>query len=75
MNAVHIKTHGLRCHDCTTLVEQTLSHLDGVKGVTSVQSLGLTSVLFDETRTDREAIAHSIQAIGFDVESDSHSVS
>lgn len=71
MNAVHIKTPGLRCPDCVTLVEQTVSHLDGVRGVTSVQSLGLTSVLFDETRIDREMIASSIRAIGFEVAPDS----
>lgn len=72
MNAVHIKTPGLMCHDCVALVEKTLSHLDGVRGVTSVQSLGLTSVLFDETRIDREMIATSIRSIGFEVEPDAH---
>jgi copper chaperone CopZ len=68
MHAVHIKTHGLRCQDCTALVEQSLSHIRGIKGVVSVQSMGLTSVLFDEKVIDSDRIAESIRSMGFEVE-------
>ena len=68
MHAVHIKTHGLMCHDCTALVEESVSHMPGVKGVVSVQSMSLTSVLYDETLIDGWTIAESIRKIGFEVE-------
>lgn len=68
LHAVHIRTSGLRCKDCTALVESTLAHLDGVVGVTAVKSLGLTSILFDEALVDRETIAGAIRRAGFGAE-------
>lgn len=68
MKAVHIRTHGLNCHECTTQVEQTVSELDGVVGVTSIHDVGITSVMFDELKVRPEAIVDSIQMAGFDVE-------
>lgn len=68
MNAVHVRTTGLMCQECTRLVEQSVSGLDGVIGVTSVRANGLTSVMFDETRARREDIVRAIQAAGFGAE-------
>jgi copper chaperone CopZ len=68
MQAVHIKTHGMKCQDCTALVEQSLLHIRGIRGVVAVQSMGLTSVLFDEAVIDSDRIAESIRSMGFEVE-------
>lgn len=68
MKAVHIRTLGLSCHECTSQVEKAVSELNGVVGVTSTHDLGVTSVMFDELRVHPEAIIDAIQAAGFDVE-------
>lgn len=65
LHAVHVRTSGLRCRECIELIEATLAHLDGVVDVTAVKSLGLTSVLFDKDRIDRETIAGAIRRAGF----------
>jgi len=65
VHVIHVRTSGLRCDDCTTLVEQTLSHLEGVREVMSVRALGLTSVLFDASLVGRETIVEEIRAAGF----------
>lgn len=68
MDAIHIRTRGLMCHECTSAVEKSVSALDGVIGVTSVQTLDVTSVMFDESRVDRDRIIASIRGAGFDAE-------
>jgi len=68
MNAVHVRTTGLMCQECTSLVEQSVSGLDGVIGVTSIKVKNLTSVMFDETRVGREDIVRAIRAAGFGAE-------
>lgn len=65
LHAVHVRTSGIRCQDCTALIERTLAHLDGVVDVTAVQSMGLTSILFDDALVDRETIADAIRHAGF----------
>lgn len=72
MNAVHIRTFGLKCGECTSLVEKSVSSLDGVIGVTSAQATDITSVMFDETRVHGEAIIASIRDAGFEAESVDH---
>lgn len=65
LHVVHIKTVGLQCQKCTARVEKALSHIDGVIDVTAVQSLGLTSVLFDRSLVDRGRLAREIRRAGF----------
>jgi copper chaperone CopZ len=65
VHVIHVRTEGLQCDECTALVERTLSHLDGVMDVTSVRSLGLTSVLFDQSLVGRETIVEKIRGVGF----------
>lgn len=68
MNAVHVRTQGLKCHECTSLVERSVANLDGVIGVTSVHELELTSVMYDEHRVSRDAILRCIRDAGFDAD-------
>jgi len=65
VHVIHVRTSGLRCDDCTALVERTLSHVEGVMEVMSVRALGLTSVLFDASIVGREAIVEEIRGAGF----------
>jgi copper chaperone CopZ len=56
------------CHECTSLVEQSVANLDGVIGVTSMHARSLTSVMFDEARVNREDIIQAIRTAGFGAE-------
>jgi len=68
MNAVHVRTTGLMCQECTSMVEQSVSGLEGVIGVTSMHASDLTSVMFDETKVRRDDIVRAIRAAGFGAE-------
>lgn len=72
MNAIHVRTFGLKCGECTGLVEKSVSSLDGVIGVMSVQAADITSVMFDESRVNGEAIIASIRDAGFEAERVDH---
>ena len=65
VHVMHVRTAGLRCDECTALVERTLSQVAGVKDVTSVRALGLTSVLFDGSVVEQNAIVDKIRSAGF----------
>lgn len=66
--AVHIKTAGFYCGACPKVVEKALAATDGVLDVVSVRSLGLTSVLYDTDRIDRESLCQRIRKSGFRAE-------
>lgn len=70
MQAIHVKTPGLMCDECTGKVKLALGGLPGVISVTAPHTGGTTSVMFDETATAREPILEAIHAAGFDVEPD-----
>lgn len=63
--AVHIKTAGFYCGACPKVVEKALGSTEGVLDVVAVRSLGLTSVLYDEDRIDRETLCERIRRSGF----------
>lgn len=63
--AVHIKTAGFYCGACPKVVEKALGSTEGVLDVVAVRSLGLTSVLYDEDRIDRERLCERIRRSGF----------
>jgi hypothetical protein len=65
MEAIHIRTEGLVTDESTSLVEGTVSRLDGVSRVVAVKSLKLTSVMYDERKTSRRVILKAIRAAGF----------
>jgi copper chaperone CopZ len=70
MDAVHAKTPGLMCHECTSKVEKAVGGLPGVVSVTAALSGGTTSVMFNETLVARDAIIGAIRTAGFDVETE-----
>jgi copper chaperone CopZ len=71
MNAVHAKTPGLMCRECTSKVEKAVGGLPGVVSVTAALSGGTTSVMFNENLVAKETIVAAIRAAGFDVETQS----
>lgn len=70
MQAIHIKTPGLMCDECTGKVKGAVSDLPGIISVTAPHVSGTTSVMFDETLADRARIVVAIESAGFEVESD-----
>lgn len=66
--AVHIRTAGFYCGACPKVVEKAVGVLPGVIDVVSVRSLGLTSVLYDPDRIDREMLCRKIRQSGFRAE-------
>lgn len=66
--AVHIRTQGFYCGACPKVVEKALGTTDGVLDVVAVRSLGLTSVLYDSDRIDRQTLCERIRRSGFAAE-------
>lgn len=66
--AVHIKTNGLKCQGCTRLVRKALKQLPGVLDVVAVESMHLTSVLYDKDRVGAETVRQRIEQFGFTTE-------
>jgi copper chaperone CopZ len=66
--AVHVRTKGFYCGACPKVVEKAVTSMDGVLDVISVRSLGLTSILYDAERIDRESICERIREAGFSAE-------
>jgi copper chaperone CopZ len=65
MTAIHLETTGMHCAECPPRIESELGHLPGVKHVLAYRSLGLTSVMFDETIVDVATIQGAIKQAGF----------
>lgn len=66
MKAIHLTTVGMHCSACTAAVEGAVKDIDGVISVTSSEDYSSTSVLFDETQADVDAILMAIAVAGFD---------
>ena len=68
MEAVHVRTRGMHCGRCTEAVERALSEVEGVAASIAVQSLDVTSVLYEPMATSPEIIADAIRSTGFEAE-------
>jgi len=68
MNAIHIKTSGFYCKACPKVVEKALGAVAGVEDVVAVQSMSLTSVLYDPDTVDAADLCARIRAAGFGAE-------
>lgn len=63
--ALHVRTVGFYCGACPKVVEKAVGMLDGVHDVVAVRSMGLTSILYDSDRVDRQTICERIRRAGF----------
>jgi copper chaperone len=62
---VTVKINGMSCQHCVAAVKKAL---DGVEGVDSSEvSVGSAAVVFDESKTSKEAIEGVIQNAGYTV--------
>lgn len=67
MTAIHLRASGLERGLDAELLEDALVRLAGVARVALVKSVGLVSVMYDETRSSAEQIIAAIRAFGFEV--------
>lgn len=65
MAEVRLKINGMSCQHCVMSVKKAIDAVDGVRS--SDVTVGNASVVYDETRTDREKIAKAIQDAGYKV--------
>lgn len=68
MTAIHMRTTGLTNEWATAMVEMTISRIAGVARVVAVKSIGIVSVMYDETKANAEQILRAVRSIGFDAD-------
>ena len=64
MNAIHVMTNGVASPNEAARIESTVAMLGGVSAVLAVPSLGIVSVLYDDSRTGPGAIVRTIRELG-----------
>jgi copper chaperone len=68
MATTKIKTTGMHCPSCSMLIEMNVGDLPGVEEVRASQADCLTTVTYDESKTDAESIVAEIVAAGYGAE-------
>lgn len=68
VNAVHIKTSGFQCPACPDIIRKALKGLPGVRDVVAVESLNITSVLYDPEQVQTEQLRERLEKFGFTTE-------
>ena len=66
LKAIHLKTSSLSSEWATAFAEMTVARLAGVAKVVAVRSLGIVSVMFDDSSTSPEKIVLALRAAGVD---------
>ena len=65
MAEVTVKINGMSCQHCVAAVKKALDGLDGVDS--SEVSVGSATVVFDESKTNKDAIEGAIQNAGYTI--------
>lgn len=68
MNTIKLKTSGMHCPSCSMLIEMNVSDLPGVESVRASHADGLTTVTYDPSATDVDAIVAEVKTAGYDAE-------
>ncbi|MEI7813304.1 MAG: hypothetical protein WCJ13_00750 [Coriobacteriia bacterium] len=66
LRAIHLRTSALTSEWATAFTEMTVAHIGGVAKVIAVRSLGIVSVMFDDSATNPEKIVLALRAVGVD---------
>jgi hypothetical protein len=66
LRAIHLRTAALTSEWATALAEMAVARVAGVAKVIAVRSLGIVSVMFDDSSTNPEKIVLALQAVGVD---------
>ncbi|MDR1690401.1 MAG: cadmium-translocating P-type ATPase [Candidatus Methanoplasma sp.] len=64
---INLKTDGMTCAACSSVIEKALRKLDGVEGANANFSNNVVSVLYDSSKVGKEQIADAIKKAGYDV--------
>lgn len=65
---VTLKTTGLHCRSCSTMVDMTVGELDGVESVATDHETGDTKVSFRADLVSIDDILTAIRSAGYDAE-------
>jgi hypothetical protein len=65
MQVIHITTTGVESPDDVLLLEAVLRMLAGITDVAAVRSLGLVSVLYDESEIGPRTVLRAIRSTGY----------
>ncbi len=65
MQIIHVQTDPASNEYDSTFIKMVVMTVDGVRDVASVPSIGLTSVLYDERRTDATDIVQAVCSAGY----------
>jgi hypothetical protein len=66
LRAIHLKTAALTSEWAAAFAEMTVARVSGVAKVITVRSLGIVSVMFDDSSTTPEKIVLALQSAGVD---------
>lgn len=66
LRAIHLRTAALTSEWTTAWAEMTVARVAGVAKVVAVKSLGIVSVMFDDSTTSPEKIVLALRAAGVD---------
>ncbi len=65
MAEITLKIEGMSCQHCVMAVKKAIESIEGV--VSSDVSVGSAGVNFDNSKTDRDAIAAAVQNAGYKI--------
>jgi len=65
MAEIRLEIEGMTCQHCVMRVKKAIDGIDGVSS--SEVSTGSALVTYDESKTDRDAIAKAVQDTGYKV--------
>ena len=66
LRAIHLRTAALTSEWASAFAEMTVARVSGVAKVVAVGSLGIVSVMFDDSSTNPEKILLALRAAGID---------
>jgi copper chaperone CopZ len=68
MNTININTTGLHCASCGMLIEMSVADLPGIAEVKTPKGDGVTTVTYDPSKIDADAIVQEIRKAGYGAE-------
>jgi Cu+-exporting ATPase len=67
MQQLEFHVTGMSCRACERRIEKALSRVDGIARSTADHQAGRVRVVFDPTRTSKEAVRSCIEHAGYEV--------
>jgi copper chaperone CopZ len=65
MGNINLKIEGMSCQHCVASVEKAIDSVKGVRRASVV--VGTATIIYDDSRTDREAIVNAVNSAGYKV--------